>query len=117
MNNQSLERISNFYKLRELPSLILVDFRNVYEPFDPFGKFKEYTKVGNIGNFSFEYFSGEVFMRDSFPRIFFQMFYSERETFLFFVNIEDNSLNFLSFFIDLARMFDLLGPGEVRNVD
>src|SRR4030042_883205 len=110
MNNQSLERISNFYKLRELPSLILVYFRNVDKTFNPFGKLKEYTKIGDIGNFSFEYFSGGILMRNSFPRIFFQLFYSERETFLFFVNIEDDSLNFLSFFIDLARMFDLLGP-------
>ncbi len=84
--------------------------------FDALLQFHEDPKIGYIGNGAGYPGTLPVLLRDFVPGIIGELFDAQRESFMIFVNVQDNGLHFLTLLINLRRMFDSLGPGNIGNM-
>ena len=83
------------------------------ETFYPFFKLNEKAEIGYVCYSPGHSRARLVFLRDLVPRVLCELFDTQRETLVLLFNIENHSLHFLAFLIDLRRVLYPSGPGDI----
>ena len=98
----------------------LILFLEVTSGAEAFNAVLEYynsTLVSYFSYFTLNYGIYAVFSSELFPWILLELFVTERETTVLFVDFEYCNLDLSTDLSKLVRVFDLLGPAEVADVD
>ena len=102
--------VSNLKLAHRRLNFLSAHFRNVGQSFDPLLQFNEKTKVSDIRYSTRNLVPYLISFRDRFPWIFLKLFDPKRKPLVLFVYIKDNSLNYVTFFVQFRWVFDTLGP-------
>ncbi len=96
--------------------LFQAKFTHVNKALDTFLELEEYSEIGSIDHFTGYGIPRPHPLADIFPWILGKLFYTQAESLCFFIYIEHDRLDFLTFFEKFARMTDTLGPTYIRNM-
>ena len=81
-------------------------------------EFDKDAEVGELGNVAFDDLAGDVlFGNGMHPRVFGQLLDTKRDTLLFLINFEHNTLDLLTFLQGFAGMIEFLCPAQIADVN
>src|SRR6266702_2273899 len=90
--------------------------RHVNQPFDPLFQLDKNTEVGQRGNFTGDHRSRTVLAGGKAPWVRLKLLDAERETLIFYVNLENYRLHQAPFCVHIAGMLDALRPRHIRDM-
>src|SRR5713226_8836402 len=93
--------------------MLLAQLRDVNEAVDVVLQLHERAETGELGHVAFHQIADLVFLIDVLPRIFAQLFDSETDPLICFIDVDDFGLDFVAFLKDFARVIDF--PGQLKS--
>ncbi len=97
--------------------LVIGEFADVQQAFEAGFEFDEDAEVGDLGDFALDDHAGLVVGGDGMePGVFGHLLEAEGDAVLFLIDREDDALDFVALLEQFARVSDLLGPGEIADV-
>ncbi len=109
-----LSDLENIFDFRHM---VFADLRDVDQPIDVARKRNECAEVSDFCNGSSDEVADFEGVFDRFPRVFFDLFDTQADALVAFVDVDDHRLDFVSFFEDFARVVDLAGPAQVGDMN
>ena len=97
--------------------LLVGKLRDVQQALKIILEFNEDTEVGDLGDLAFDDHAGAIRGWDGFdPRILMQLLEAEADALLLLVDFHDHALHVFALLEDLVGVRDLLGPGNIADV-
>ena len=101
-------------------SVRTVFFNEVFRSSETFNAVRESNYSTFVEHFDDSTFVDAIWSEDSFeniPWVFFELFVTEAEATVFFVDFENNNFDFRADLCEFRWVFDFFSPAKIRNVD
>ena len=117
LDNAGFDFLADFENVFDFLHTIFADLRDVHEAVDVVLELDKCTEVGEFADSSLDEIANAETAVDFFPRIGIELFDTKADALVGFVDVENHGFEIVALFEHFARVIDLAGPGEIRDVD